>query len=700
MWGSGLSAPFSFAGGAYPGTGGTCGGSLAASAGCTIVVVFSPSAIAASSDALELNYHDGIAAIVATRDLAGTGEAPALLSIDQGPTYDFGPVVNTLTRTRTFIVTNSGGVTATAMTGTGLSGVYSFVGGSFAASGTCAASLAPGASCSFAVLFSPTTSGTYPGTVNVGYHDGAASVSASRALTGQGVPPPTLTISGGPTIQLGAVRLGTLRDLTITVNKTGPTSVTAVGANLTTPFSFPGGSFPGTGTCGNTISAATCTVVVRLTPANAGRFTQALSISYHEGISSQNATVTLRGLGVMGSRIAAGSSHTCAITAPLNEVKCWGENADGRLGHENTSVYITGATAPVVNLGVGAPAVALSSRDAHTCAILQNESVKCWGRNTSGQLGNGTFTNRGASAGTMGISLPSVSLGALSAIQVVTGENHTCALLEDNSVRCWGSSSFGQLGQGTTTTSSFPVGVNVGGAFVMQLAAGANFNCAILGGGNVKCWGQNSNGQLGLGVINTDHRGDGPTEMASLPDVALGASVFAQQLAAGGHHVCVLTTSNMVKCWGLGAEGRLGNGNTVDIGDSPTEMGINLPTVSLGAGFSPFRIAAGNMHTCAVAPDGTVKCWGANTFGGLGLEDVDSRGDMAAEMGGNLSAVNLDGYGANELAVGVGFTCAALPSIESMKCWGANSSGQLGLGDTNQRGHQANTMGSMLPPIF
>ena len=156
----------------------------------------------------------------------------------------------------------------------------------------------------------------------------------------------------------------------------------------------------------------------------------------------------------------------------------------------------------------------------------------------------------------------------------------------------------------------------------------------------VKCWGDNGYGQLGLG--DTADRGDQSGEMGGdLPAVDLGAGRIATAITAGGYHTCALLDDATVKCWGWGWHGRLGLGDMASLGDEPGEMGVNLPAVDLGAGRTATAITAGDAHTCALLDDATVKCWGDNGAGQLGLGDTANRGDEPGEMGVNLPAVDL-----------------------------------------------------------
>ena len=224
------------------------------------------------------------------------------------------------------------------------------------------------------------------------------------------------------------------------------------------------------------------------------------------------------------------------------------------------------------------------------------------------------------------------------------------------------------------------------GRTVVAITAGGAHTCALLDDASVKCWGYNGNGSLGLG--DTASRGDAAGEMGdNLPAVALGSTArTAVAITAGGYHTCALLDNGSVKCWGRNDFGQLGLGDTVARGDAAGEMGDNLPAVALGTGRTAVALTAGFGHTCALLDDGSVKCWGRNDFGQLGLGDTANRGDGAGEMGDSLPAVAL-GTGRTAVAITAGgyHTCALLDNA-TVKCWGSNDEGQLGLGDTANRG--------------
>src|SRR5690606_34498692 len=204
-------------------------------------------------------------------------------------------------------------------------------------------------------------------------------------------------------------------------------------------------------------------------------------------------------------------------------------------------------------------------------------------------------------------------------VQLAAGSNHTCAVVSDGRVRCWGQGTFGRLGYGNTNhigddEEPASVGdVDVGGT-VTQLAAGALHTCALLDGGRVRCWGAESEGQLGYANVNTIGDDEAP---ASAGDVDVGGAVI--QLVAGWLHTCALLETGRVRCWGEGSGGSLGYGNTNNIGDD--EHPATAGDVNLGGDVT--QLAADSDHTCAALKGGWVRCWGSNAFGRLGYGNTN-----------------------------------------------------------------------------
>ncbi|MEJ2539095.1 MAG: chromosome condensation regulator, partial [Gemmatimonadota bacterium] len=263
-------------------------------------------------------------------------------------------------------------------------------------------------------------------------------------------------------------------------------------------------------------------------------------------------------------QVAAGGVHTCALL-DTGTVRCWGANSSGELGYGNTLRIgddETPASAGDVDVGGVVTQIALGGN--HTCALLDSGAVRCWGLAANGQLGYGSTETIGddetpASAG-------DVDVGGR-VTRIAAGGNHTCALLDNGAVRCWGAGLLGQLGYGATEqigddeTPASVGDVDIGGP-ATQVSVGGGHTCALLAGGAVRCWGDGSGGRLGYG--DTRSIGDDETP-ATAGDVDIGSSVV--QVVAAGEHSCVVTTGGAIRCWGVGGSGALGYGNTMDVGD-------------------------------------------------------------------------------------------------------------------------------------
>jgi len=262
----------------------------------------------------------------------------------------------------------------------------------------------------------------------------------------------------------------------------------------------------------------------------------------------------------------------------------------------------------------------------HTCAVLNTGSVQCWGRNSSGQLGNGTTTN----------SSTPVTVNSLNNITALSaGYEHTCAVLQGTGeVNCWGDNSVGQLGNNSTNDSSIPVVVS-NLSNVAILAAGYNYTCAVLqGSGNVYCWGSNEVGQLG----------DGTTSDQLIPVAVSGLSDVAA-ITAGSSHVCTRLNSGEARCFGNNGLGQLGNGTIVN-------RSIPVMVVGLEGVYDPVDVVStGSWHTCVLLSTGSVVCWGRNNVGQLGDGTTNNRSTPIAVSG--LSNVK-------SLTSGDSHTCALL----------------------------------------
>lgn len=443
------------------------------------------------------------------------------------------------------------------------------------------------------------------------------------------------------------------------------------------------------------------------------------------GGAAANSSCDVESCGTVVVSVVAGDFHTCAV---FNEgsVKCWGYNDQGQLGQGDTLERGRGTTfepdmasaLEPIELGSETHVTAVVIGSAHTCALLQDGRVKCWGGNERGELGLGDVTNRGTGAlddPGMGDALPAVDLGTgRTATSLAAGQRHTCALLDNGQVKCWGNNEYGELGQGDrrgrgTGWDDDPgmgdalTSVDLGAdATATAIAAGGRHSCAHLDNGDVKCWGWNYFGQLGL-ADNVD-RGSGRPEDPgmgnALPTVVFGEGRRALSISAGYAHTCALLDNDTATCWGRNRYGQLGFGDTLD---RNAPYGGETSPIDLGAHAVEF-VAAGGYHTCALLEDGQAKCWGSNKYGQLAQSDTIARGagaDNDPGMGDALPAIELgsDRYIVS-IAAGMLHTCF-LTNDQSLKCCGSNIVGQLGYSDPFDRckGDPAFGMGDELAAV-
>ncbi len=386
-------------------------------------------------------------------------------------------------------------------------------------------------------------------------------------------------------------------------------------------------------------------------------------------------------------QVVTGNLHTCAII-DNNTVKCWGLGNNGSLGYGNTNDIgddETPDSIDVVNFGTGRTAKQIAAGSEHTCAVLDNNTVKCWGNGGAGRLGYGNTNDIGDDETPDSIGVVNLGTGR-TAKQIAAGGEHTCAVLDNNTVKCWGLGNNGRLGYGNTndigddeTPDNIGV-VNLGtGRTAKQIAAGGEHTCAVLDNDTVRCWGNGGAGRLGYG--NTNDIGDDETP-DSIGVVNLGIGRNAEQITTGNLHTCAMLDDDSVKCWGLSDNGRLGYGNTNDIGDDETPDSIGV--VNLGIGRTAKQVAAGGEHTCAVLDDDSLKCWGLGNNGRLGYGNINNIGDN--ETPDTIGIVSLESSRTTEqIATGDEHTCAML-SNNSVKCWGNGNLGRLGYGNTNDIG--------------
>lgn len=307
--------------------------------------------------------------------------------------------------------------------------------------------------------------------------------------------------------------------------------------------------------------------------------------------------------------VASGGRHTCA-RLDNGQVWCWGENSDGQLGNSTFS----GSRVPVQVTGI-TTAASISAGGFHTCALLTDGTLRCWGNNVRGQLGNNSLTD--SNAPVLVTNIPATVRA------VAAGGAHTCAILSDETVRCWGSNAFEQLGNASLfpgATSRVPVEVT-GVAGAQTIASGTNHSCVTvtIPGTRVRCWGDNFSGQLGSAWTIIAF----PFVFETTSNQALTVNSITTPLgsiSAGADHSCAVLTNGTVSCWGENASGQLGNGSIA--GFVPPGAGASISStvfpVSASSINSATQVSAGQFHTCALLSGGRVMCWGSNSFGQLG----------------------------------------------------------------------------------
>lgn len=344
--------------------------------------------------------------------------------------------------------------------------------------------------------------------------------------------------------------------------------------------------------------------------------------------------------------VSGGQYHTCALSND-DTVKCWGYNAFGQLGNGSN----TDASLPVNVVGLNAGVKAVTSGAYFSCALNRNidntnSAVQCWGNNASGQLGNGTTIDSSSPVTISGLTAETVTIS--------TGNQHACAVDNTGALQCWGNNVAGQLGNGLTTSSNNPVNVNGLASGVTAVTAGYLHTCALTTTGGVKCWGSNSFGQLGNATFAN----------ATTPQDVTGLTNNVVAIQAGSYHTCALTVTGQVSCWGNNSNGQLGTGvgaNTVS----------NIPLNVAGLSNGIAALAAGHQHSCALSNNKQLQCWGSNGFGQLGNGAIADSPTPVAIAGdnNNYTAINAGAY----------HTCA-LDSLGEVQCWGFNNFGALGNG--------------------
>ncbi len=356
------------------------------------------------------------------------------------------------------------------------------------------------------------------------------------------------------------------------------------------------------------------------------------TITATAGGKSQPLTVTVTaasgGAQAVFLSMAAGGHHTCAIT-PANNAMCWGSNMFGQVGvGSNVLQYNTPQA-----VAPGQTLVTITTGMYHTCALNGAGAAWCWGSNSWGQIGDGTTTNRLLPVPVPGgITFASISAGGNSAV------SHTCGLTPAGAAYCWGRNLYGEIGDGTTTDRLIPTAVQGNLAFT-TISAGAAHTCAVTATRKVYCWGDAS--EIGEGgSVNRNV----PTAIASTLDFKF--------FTASWWSACGVTVANETYCWGYA--------NSATTIKTPT-----LVTTPVFAG-----VFSGNQFSCGVTSPGAAYCWGLNTSGQLGDGTTTTRTAPQPVIGGIVFA---------KFTIGDGHACG-ITSPGLAYCWGRNTNGQLGDG--------------------
>ena len=337
--------------------------------------------------------------------------------------------------------------------------------------------------------------------------------------------------------------------------------------------------------------------------------------------------------------VAAGREHSCALLQD-GTVSCWGGNGAGQLGDGTGTDRLT----PTAVDGLSGT-VSITAGPWHTCAILQDGSAKCWGANTWGQLGDGTDTHQ---------YVPTPVVGLTGVVSISGGDYHSCAAKQDGTAACWGFNHNGGLGDGTTTDRLTPTAV-VGLSGVVSITVGNWHSCALLQDGTVSCWGRGINGQLG----------DGTGTNRLTPTAVVGLSGVVS-ISAGDYETCAILQDGTVSCWGNSTYGGWGDGTWDD---------RYVPAMVVGLS-GVVSITAGHDHKCALLQDGTVSCWGSSDYGQVGDGTTTYLQETPTAVTGLSGVVST--------TTGTWHTCVATQD-GTAACWGYNLWGQLGDGTSTNR---------------
>jgi alpha-tubulin suppressor-like RCC1 family protein len=380
-----------------------------------------------------------------------------------------------------------------------------------------------------------------------------------------------------------------------------------------------------------------------------------------------------------------GNGNDLVLLWANRQVVSWGLNGNGQLGDNTTSNHLQPMPVTATGVLAGKTVVAIAAGGSHSLALCSDGTVAAWGWNYFGQIGDNTTTNRLAPVAVN--TATNSALYGRTVVAIAAGGNHSLALCSDGTVVAWGRNFSGQLGDGSTTQRSAPVVVNAApgsalhGMTVVAISGGGGHSLALCADGTVAAWGYNADGELGDNSNSDRHI---PVAVNTASASALqGQTVVA--IAAGGQHSLALCSDGTMAAWGWNGWGQLGN-NTVSWRLVPGAVNIDSGVSAL-ADRTVVAIGAGNSHNLALCSDGTVAAWGANDLGQLG--DKTGGDDWARRL--VPVAVNTD-PGVSALSSKVVMAIArgnehglALCGDGTLAAWGYNDFGQLGDNTTTSR---------------
>jgi alpha-tubulin suppressor-like RCC1 family protein len=372
--------------------------------------------------------------------------------------------------------------------------------------------------------------------------------------------------------------------------------------------------------------------------------------------------------------VTVGFEHACSLTS-AGGVQCWGGNASGQLGDGT----MTNSMKPVDVSGLSSGVVAISAGFKYTCALTSKGAVECWGENSYGELGipRGSSPETCRYGGEPCSTTPVAVSGLGSGVTAISAVSATsCALTSAGAVECWGLNNFGQLGNGTSkgpeaceeinTCDGTPGEVSGLGKGVVAISG----TCALTSAGPVKCWGSNTYGQLG------DGSSVGPEECyvtrracSTTPVEVAGSLGGPTAISSSFYHSCALTSLGGVKCWGANLGGALGVGTITGPEECQSGACSTTPVEVSGLGSGITESSVGEVDSCALTSVGGALCWGANAYGAVGDGTTELKTTPVAVK--NLST----GVVSNRTG---GQSSCALTNTGAVKCWGRDNVGQLG----------------------